>query len=940
MLGIALSTLLIVAAVHFTGTAGTAIAANGENPPSLMNKARTIVGQNGMGPMEGPGSAAQDAFDARVYPNTELSVQQDEAVKAAYTAVEKDTFGKVEGSTAFSVDAAATTDATKSRAGDFTFFEKNWRPIGPSRALYPFEELRTSSSYVPNEYVAGGRTTSIAISDRCTKLSCRMWITPAGGGVWRTDRALSVKPQWKYLGGPLGINAAGSITIDGNDKSGNTLYLGTGEANASADSTAGVGVYRTTNGGETWVGPLGKAELGGKGIGEIVIKPGDPNTIFAATTRAIRGNSSTGGAATVAGAAKAGLYRSTDRGQTWQFLHNGSADPAKCTGSPDEIANRTECSPRGVRQVKLDPSNPATVYAGSYSRGLWRSTDSGTTWEQIKASLDATGTVTRPAFAVAALPNGKTRLYLYEGNAGAVYSRMFRSDDVATGTPVFTDMTSANPADAGFAWYNLCGSQCWYDVFVHSPKGQPDTVYVGGSYAYGENVANKRAVVLSTDAGATGTDMTFDGTDATHPNGLHPDQHALVTNPNNPLQFFEANDGGVMRSSGTLVDRSVWCDDPARALTPEQLARCRQMLSKIPERLDGINDGLATLQFQSLSVSPFDSSRLQGGTQDNGTWETGGNRVEWRNTMIGDGGASGFDVARQEFRQHSFYDATPEVNFNNGELGKWIDTSDPLYGHPGTLFYPPISTDPKVSGTMFVGTGTGLFRTQTFGLGTRTQEEAQRDCNSWTRSYEIQCGDWVQVGTKPLPGAEWGDRAGGAVSVITRSAADTTTLWAATNRGRVFITRNADAAAAAVTFSRVDSATSPSRFVSSIHVDPANPNRAWISYNGFGSNTPTTPGHAYEVVVDPATGVATWTDISHNLGDLPITDLVRDDVTGTLYAGSDFGVLKLTTGSTSWKVAGRGLPNVSVTGLTVVPGERLLYAATHGLSAWKLKLGH
>ena len=68
--------------------------------------------------------------------------------------------------------------------------------------------------------------------------------------------------------------------------------------------------------------------------------------------------------------------------------------------------------------------------------------------------------------------------------------------------------------------------------------------------------------MLSTDAGVSGTDMTMDGTDIDHPNGLHPDQHALVTNPNNPFQFFETNDGGVMRSSGEFGDVSAWCDDP------------------------------------------------------------------------------------------------------------------------------------------------------------------------------------------------------------------------------------------------------------------------------------------------------------------------------------------------------------------------------------------
>ena len=143
-----------------------------------------------------------------------------------------------------------------------------------------------------------------------------------------------------------------------------------------------------------------------------------------------------------------------------------------------------------------------------------------------------------------------------------MYSRLFRSDDVATGAPVFTDLTSPDPAQPGFATFNQCTGQCWYDAFVHTPKGHPNMVYAGGSYSYGEVIANKRAVVLSMDAGVSGTDMTFDGTDSLHPNGLHPDQHDLVTNPNNPLQFFETNDGGVMRSSGDLVNRSSWCTGP------------------------------------------------------------------------------------------------------------------------------------------------------------------------------------------------------------------------------------------------------------------------------------------------------------------------------------------------------------------------------------------
>jgi hypothetical protein len=92
------------------------------------------------------------------------------------------------------------------------------------------------------------------------------------------------------------------------------------------------------------------------------------------------------------------------------------------------------------------------------------------------------------------------------------------------------------------------------------------------------------------------------------------------------------------------------------------------------------------------------------------------------------------------------------------------------------------------------------------------------------------------------------------------------------------------------------------------------------------------------VTYDPATGTANWTNLSYDFGDLPATDLVRDDVTGDLYASSDFGVVRLARGTNSWTLAAPGMPNVEVAGLTIVSGERKLYAASHGLSAWALKL--
>jgi hypothetical protein len=896
----------------------------GELPRGLEGRIEKLreatPGNGGMGP-EGPSSAADAEFAQRAYPADTIKVAQMDTAKSAV--------GRAKDRP---VPLGKTTKGS-------------WTNVGPSQALYPDTRFRDAFSYVPNDYVAGGRTTSITIGDSCRPGNCRVWATPSGGGIWRTDDALAGQPRWKYLGGPLGINAAGAVAVDHNDRSGKTVYVGTGEANiCGSGCVAGVGLYKSTNGGDTWTGPLGKKELGAKGIGDIIIKPGNPKVLYVGTTSALRGMSSACctpvPARRIPDAAQWGLYKSTDGGKTWKFIHNGSVNAADCTGDQTEFTNGGICSPRGVRHVELDPSNPEIVYASSYARGIWRSPDGGKTWTMIKQSLNSAVLQTRAAFDVTRLPNGKTRMYVSEGNNGTDVPQVYRSDDVAAGTPAFTTLSSDNPASPGFAWFNLCTGQCWYDDFVLTPDGHPDVFYAGGSYGYDENIANHRAVILSTDAGASGTDMTFDGTDQLHPNGLHPDQHDIAVNPNNPFQFFETNDGGIMRSSGSFVNRSSWCDDPRRELEDAELTRCRQMLSRIPSRLQGLNDGFNTLQFMSLSVSPFDSRELQGGTQDNGTWENYGRERTWLNTIIGDGGWSGFDVGRREFRFHNYFDASTEVNFNNGNTADWIATYAPIMGQTGTLFYTPVINDPKVSGTMFAGTGLTAYRTKTFGLGTRTVQQAVQDCSAWLAEIPDNCGDWAKLGPNDLTSAFWGDREGPAVAAVDRTTADTSTAWSATSTGRVFITKNVDAAdPASVAWTRIDDdATTPNRFVTSIHVDPANANHAWISYSGFNSNTPNATGHVFEVTFNPSAGTATWANRSHDLSDIPITDLVRDDTTGDLYASNDFGVLRLAAGSTTWTNAAPGMPNVEVAGLTILPKERILYAASHGLSAWRLDL--
>jgi hypothetical protein len=355
-----------------------------------------------------------------------------------------------------------------------------------------------------------------------------------------------------------------------------------------------------------------------------------------------------------------------------------------------------------------------------------------------------------------------------------------------------------------------------------------------------------------------------------------------------------------------------------------------------------MNKGLSTLQFQSLSVAPDDPKHLQGGTQDNGTFESVGSTAAWPQIIYGDGGQSGFNVGNSAQRFNTFFLQYTDANFQNGDPSKWVVISGPLFAE-ASAFYKPIIADPFVAGTIFVGQ-LSVWRTQDWGGDQAFLEE---NCPEFTTpGTQPECGDFVRIGdgipSTDLTSSLWGDRSGGTGAAVARSSTDSNTLWAATSTGRVFFSSNADAAAASVVWERLDlsSSADPNRFVSGITIDPRNPNRAWIAYSSYSALTSATPGHVFEVTrTGPST--ATWTSLDGSgptaFPDFPATAIARD-FNGDLYVANDWGVLFLANGSSSWVPAGIGLPMVEVAGLTIVPTARILYAATHGRGAWKLKL--
>ena len=824
-----------------------------------------------------------------------------------------------------------------------------WTLVGPTTGVVPGEV-----TYTGRATTVSGRVTSLALSPRCKPDSCPLFVGAAGGGVWMTNQPLSRTPDWKASKGDMPTNAIGSIIFDPTDGDAKTLYVGTGEANGSGDSEAGLGLFRSDNLGKDWQLVSGSAAAAsGRAIAAIGVDPRDPRHIFIGTAVARHGSSSVnGGRFTPPGAPRIGLYESTNGGTTFTLVFSVPSDPVNPNSANGSDFFRGGVSKIEMSRTGLAASDPTRIYFSVFGYGLYRS-KAGGGYEPVFASAGG-GTVanslaSRTEFALAPMGN-KLRIYL--GDAGAGAADFYRTDDAnvpasqlvsGVNNLGWTKLSSATQGTPGFSSYNFCGEQCSYDMVVASPAGQPNAVWIGGQMQYDEIFtatppSNGRSVQRSANAGMQFTDMTND-TQAPAPLGMHPDQHAMVFYPGNPDIAIIGSDGGVVRTNGSFADASGSCS--SRAISGTDLANCLFWLKVIPVEIISLNPGLATLQFQSVSLSQRDPRKeLIGGTQDNGTWSYSGTKNSWFESVGGDGGNSGINAVDPLVRMHTYTGPAMDVNFRHTDVLGWNWVSDPLFASgEAASFYAPVLADPVLNGTWFVGLQR-VWRTQDNG---GDQAYLELHCNEFFGDFAVQCGDWVPLGGSTLTGSAYGlDKSGSYVVATARAPAAGTPLWVATRRGRLFVSANADGPAAAATFTRIDSAAQPTRFISGIAVDPLNPLHAFVSFSGYDAYAQaagTAAGHVFEVLYDPGSRTATWLDRSAGLGDQPITGIAFDPRTGRVYASTDFGVAVLPRGASSWVGAAAGrLPPVAVYGLTIDNGSNVLYAATHGRGVWRLDL--
>lgn len=340
----------------------------------------------------------------------------------------------------------------------------------------------------------GGRLTSIVCDAAQPQ---RIWIGAGGGGVWFSpDGGASWQSQWH----DQDVLNVGALAI--HPQNPDVLYCGTGEANLSADSYPGVGLYRTLDGGQSWH-LFASCERAGlpRRIGVVAIDPFDPQHILLGGIGFLE---------TSRGEDLGGLYTSFDGGVSWR--------------------RETFVSPRNYwcHAVVFHPRTAGTIYATVTARGaasgIYRTRDDGRTWTHLTKGLPPGERLGRTSLAIS--PSDPKVLYAFAADEASAYA------DLLLGV-----FRTANDGDA---WKNVAGDhfaaegQISYGNTIVVHPTDPNQVICGGVDLH-----------RSTNGGRTWRQITRWDDERGKPTYAHADHHALLMPAAVPGLVYDPNDGGL-----------------------------------------------------------------------------------------------------------------------------------------------------------------------------------------------------------------------------------------------------------------------------------------------------------------------------------------------------------------------------------------------------------
>jgi photosystem II stability/assembly factor-like uncharacterized protein len=633
------------------------------------------------------------------------------------------------------------------------------------------------------------------------------------------------------------------------------------------------GVFKTTDAGFNWTPLMDQASA--MSIGSVALDPNDPEIVYVGTGEPNGG----GGSVTYGGD---GIYKSTNGGATW-----------------DNIGLEAT---RYIGRVKVDPSNSNRVFVAALGslfssgpdRGIYRSTDAGSTWEHVLASTDSTGGID-----LAIHPTDSNRIYacMWERirrphylNYGGASSGIFRSTD---GGDSWHELTNGLPTgpDVGRIGISLCTSQpdIIYAIYADANPGYFMGVYKttdGGDTwtqtndgalsnvfaSYGWWFGNIRVDPINPDRvfvlGLEFYRSTTGGASWQYASGsMHVDHHGLDFT-SDPNMIYEGNDGGMYLSTN---GGTVWTHLP----------------------------NLPATQFYTVEVDHQHPERRYGGTQDNGTNRTlTGGLADWHNILWGDGFYCQVDYTNNQYVYAEWQYGNLSRSTNGGS--SFVSATSGLSSRRNWSM--PVMIDPNDPTVLYTGT-----------------ERVYRSTN--------RAQSWSSISGDLTDGPGSGNVTFGTITTVAVAESDPLVIWAGTDDANVWCTFDGGS-----NWWRTD-ATLPNRWVTRVAIDPTDATISYVTLSGFRWDDPVP--HVFR----STNFGATWTDISLDLPEMPVNDIVIDpENTARLIVATDLGVYVSEDTGGSWSALGFGLPNTVVNDLELHDPTRTLIAATFGRSMWTYDL--
>lgn len=709
-------------------------------------------------------------------------------------------------------------------------------PLHAQQVPISSETLDSLSFRSVGPAVTGGRIHDI---EALPEDPSTLYAATASGGLWKTTNKGTT---WESIFDDKPVSTFGDVAIASSDT--DVVWAGTGEQNNRQSTSWGNGVYRSTDAGETWT-HLGLEET--RHIGRVRVHPEDPDVAYVAALGDLWAPSET-----------RGVYKTTDGGETWEkVLYIG-----EYTGAVDLV---------------MDPENPGTLYAATYQRlrrtwgfngggpgsGIHKTTDGGDSWTELTDGIPEGD-------------KGRIGLGLAKSNPDVLYATIEHAEEEGT----------FRSRDAGATWtkVNDLNPRPMYYSHIYVDPTDAERVFVLSTEFY-----------MSENAGEQFTQMP---TRPTYDVGVHSDHHTMWVDPSDPEHFYLAGDAGL---------HETW-----------DRGQTYGRINNIP-----------IAQFYAIGLDNRDPYTIYGGLQDNHSFMGPSETRRWTGIVNDDWSQIGFgDGMYQQV-------AGPRAVFV-GQQNGGLTRVDPVTGDK--LNVEPIEPDGEEyrfdwvtpshvsrhdSSTVYLG-GNRLFISNDTG-------------NSWTRTKDLTKQidrDNLSLmgvqGDQDMLSKHDGTASYAEITTIAESPHTPDVLWVGTDDGNIQVSRDGGDTWTEVgqNIEGVNDTTYVSRVIASDAGDG-------VAYATLDAHR---DGDLAPYVYKTTDFGETWSEQTDGLPEMGSVNVIVEhpDNSDVLFLGTEHGLFVSTTAGEEWTEFEANLPTTLYDDLKIHPREKDLVLGTHGRSIWIL----